>query len=65
MSLIDTLKMLYHVVVRRDVLGPLGISKFGSVGAGAIIYRPEVLDRNTKNVYVGAGTTILTGSRIR
>ena len=65
MSLIDTLKMLYHVVVRRDVLGPFGISKFGSVGAGAIIYRPEVLDRNTKNVYVGAGTTILTGSRIQ
>lgn len=65
MSLTDTLKMLYHVVVRRDVLGPLGISKFGSVGAGAIIYRPEVLDRNTKNVYVGAGTTIFAGSRIQ
>ena len=65
MSLIDTLKMLYHIVVRRDVLGPFGISKFGSVGAGAIIYRPEVLDHNTKNVYVGAGTTILTGSRIQ
>lgn len=65
MSLTDTLKMFYHVVVRRDVLGPLGISKFGSVGAGAIIYRPEVLDRNTKNVYVGTGTTILTGSRIQ
>lgn len=65
MSLTDTLKMFYHVVVRRDVLGPLGISKFGSVGAGAIIYHPEVLDRNTKNVYVGTGTTILTGSRIQ
>ena len=65
MSLANTLKRFYHVVLRRDVLGPLGISKFGSVGAGAIIYRPEVLDRNTKNVYVGSGTTILTGSRIQ
>lgn len=65
MSLTATLKMFYHVVVRRDVLGPLGISKFGSIGAGAIIYRPEVLDRNTKHVYVGTGTTILTGSRIQ
>lgn len=65
MSLANTLKKFYHVVLRRDVLGPLGISKFGSVGTGAIIYRPEVLDRNTKNVYVGSGTTILTGSRIQ
>lgn len=65
MSLTNALKGFYHVVVKRDILGPLGISKFGSVGAGAIIYRPEVLDRNTKNVYVGAGTTILTGSRIQ
>ena len=65
MSLANTLKRFYHVVLRRDVLGPLGISKFGSVGAGAIIYRPEVLDRNTKNVYVGSGTTIFTGSRIQ
>lgn len=65
MSLANTLKRFYHVVLRRDVLGPFGISKFGSVGTGAIIYRPEVLDRNTKNVYVGSGTTILTGSRIQ
>lgn len=65
MSLANTLKGFYHVVIRRDVLSPFGTSKFGSVGAGAIIYRPEVLDHNTKNVYVGTGTTILTGSRIQ
>lgn len=65
MSLTDTLKKIYHVVVHRDVLGPIGVSKFGSVGKGAVLYRPEVLDRNTKNVFVGDGTTILTGSRIQ
>lgn len=65
MTLKDKLKIIYHVAVRRDVLGPLGISKFGAVGTGAVIYRPEVLDRNAKNVTIGEGTTILTGSRIQ
>lgn len=65
MYLSSILKKAYHVVIRRDVLGPLGKAKFGSVGAGATLYRPEILDRNTKNVFVGAGTTILSGSRIQ
>lgn len=65
MSFTDTLKKIYHVMVRRDVLGPIGLTKFGSVGKGAVLYRPEVLDRNTKNVFVGEGTTILMGSRIQ
>lgn len=65
MSLTAKLKKIYHVVVRRDVLGPIGTSKFGEVGQRATIYRPEVLDRNTKNVFVGEGTTILAHSRIQ
>lgn len=65
MTLTEKLKHIYHVVVRRDVLGPIGKAKFGRVGRGAVLYRPEILDRNTKNVFVGNDTTILTASRIQ
>lgn len=65
MNLNQTLKHIYHVVVRRDVLGPIGKAKFGGVGRGAVLYRPETLDRNTKNVFVGDDTTILAASRIQ
>lgn len=66
MDAISALKKIYHVVIRRDVLGPFRMSKLGYAGKGSILYRPEILDRrNAKRVYLGDGTIIFSGSRIQ
>lgn len=65
MGLTSKLKKIYHIVVRRDVLSHIGRSRFGGVGEGSTIYRPAITDNNLKNVFIGANTTLLTGSRIQ
>lgn len=59
------LKYIYHLFIKRDLVGPLGLQRYGYIGKESFIYKPAVIDRNKRNIFVGNNTTILRGSRIQ
>lgn len=65
MSIRKTLSWLYHLCIKRDIVGPMSLSKYGSIGKNTILYKPAVTDRNKKLIEIGDNTTILTGSRFQ
>ena len=60
----EKLSWLYHLIVKRDIIGPMGKMKYGHIGNNTILYRPSITD-NEKLINIGDNTTILRGIRLQ
>lgn len=61
----EILKRMFHLFIKHDIVGPIGIYRYGHFGKNSILYKPAVTDRNKKLVSIGDNTTILSGARIQ
>lgn len=58
------LSWLYHLFIKRDVIGPVGKMKYGHIGRNTTVYKPRISD-NESLISIGDNTTILGGSRLQ
>lgn len=55
----------FHILVYRDMMGPLGKRKYGKCDHSVHIFKPYLSDKNKKNVQIGAFSSIGKYSRIQ
>ena len=54
-----------HVLIVRDLIGPIGKTKYASFGEGSRLFKPIIHDKHRKNVSIGNDTVIGKYSRIQ
>lgn len=58
------LSWLYHLIIKRDIIGPIEKMKYGHIGNNTILYKTSITD-NEKLITIGDNTTILRGTRLQ